>query len=155
MPAFQQLSIRFIVEYMLQAAPLGLTSRNLEAMADSTSCHLYFENEFLTSNMAFSGSVTLFTSEHNLGMAAVVHDLQGHFNSIVVESVEAINDPTRQNSASSQKYFGLYLNQNTFVGQDAEHLTQDVKTAQAAKARPHNRAFSLRTLLAEIIDVLI
>ena len=134
---------------MLQAVPLGFTSTNLEAMADSTSSHLYFENEFLTSNMAFSESVTLFTSEYNLGMAAVVNDLHGHFNSIVVESVEAINDLTRQNSASSPKYFGLYLNQNTFVGPDAERLSQDVKTAQAAKARPHTIMHSLlRSLLA-------
>jgi len=122
---YQHVSLKMIAQHMLLACP-GLSKARLAA-------GLYFRKELVCSALDFPRAVPLVVSAHNPGAHAVARELCDTF--IAVTLAASVDEQERATSLEAfiasrsfcAFFFLLYLNENTYCGGEAAHLTEQLR----------------------------
>ena len=147
---YQRVALKLIAEGMLSSTP-GISSHVLAA-------GLFFRRELTCRALRFARPVKLVVSRHNPGAEGLANELANAFDGITIEmkSVGTMQTSGRSSTSSLMEsfttlpsvyasfsrlpsvyprtspkvFFLLYLNNETFLGEDGEHLGEQVCAAR-------------------------
>ena len=139
---YQRVALKLIAEGMLSSTP-GISSHVLAA-------GLFFRRELTCRALRFARPVKLVVSSHNPGAEGLANELANAFDGITIEmkSVGTMQTSADRRSSTSslsasftgllsvyprtsaKVFFLLYLNDQTFLGEDGERLGEQVCAAR-------------------------
>ena len=120
MPDFQQIALKSIALQVLRHSP---------EYAGTKEVQLYIPGEILRQELRSPSPVVLYISDFNPGALDLVAELQAIGTNITtVGDMEPVN-----NRSNAPTHFVLYLNHDTFVGEDGVQLAKEVRCAMASK----------------------